>query len=157
MYTPTPAHIGATHSLSSGTVNCVLGGKKQASSGVSGQAEEHLHQWGLKWLPVKCKGSSAPQCLNQGDMIVWLCFLISLIVKCNGHSRGERELQAMLPIYKMLLQAMFTLLCVLVKIFMVRCEWMMQGLICCQNILASREELPIRVVFWKMIPSPGSG
>lgn len=38
--------------------------------GVSRQSEEHLHQLGLKWLPVKCKGSSPPQSLAQGDMIV---------------------------------------------------------------------------------------
>lgn len=82
-------------------------------SGVSGQAEEHLHQWGLKWLPGKCKGSSLSHKALTG--VTWLfdCkygFLISLIVKCNGHSRGERGLQAMLPIYKMLLQTRFTVL-----------------------------------------------
>lgn len=88
-------------------------------------------------------------------------FLISVIVKGNGHSRGERVLQAMLSIYKMLQTALyffifsifFFLFCN--KMWMVHREWAMWGFICCQDILASCEELQIRLAIWKMLPIPG--
>lgn len=100
-WTPTPAHMSATHSLPSGAVNGLLAEKKKKGkkagfclmfpSRVSRQAEEHLHQWGLKWLLLKA--------LLSPQNITWLTRLFdckygplfSLIVKSSHHSRKGRK------------------------------------------------------------------
>lgn len=83
IWTPTPVHVGATHSLPSGAVNSLLDERKKTGfhlmfpCRVSRQAEEHFHQWGLKWLLVKCKGSSPRQNITWlTTLLVWGCCLL---------------------------------------------------------------------------------
>lgn len=98
---------------------------------------------------------------NALTRVTWLfdCkygFLISLIVKSNGHGRGVRGLQAMLPIYKTQRQIGFTLPLnedVYVELWAnnARIDFVVG------SIFESLGEVQVRLALWKMIPSPGWG